>query len=473
MSIALYLAATIGAAVWVGDWIAGAAVAVLALAYELLKPTTGPPVLFLALAFQWMQVTIGIFYHALTGRSLTAITSSDYRPMVLAGLGCVMCLAVGMRLGIGVVRRRWRVDHIQAPIVGFNALLAIYAGSFLATGVLQQLAWQYPMFTQAILASTFIRLAVLYVLLRRVVMPNVHWPWVVGILAFEVVMGLTGYFASFREPLVLAAVAFAETFNPRRVQHWAFAVVVTTVLGVTALFWMGVRGDVRQDFAEVALFAESRSLRLNRIGQLFTEWRRTMSDNQEVWWNLDYLVDRLWVVYYPALAMARVPDVLPHTDGAIVGGALRHITMPRALFPDKPELPSDSDMVRRYSGIWVAGAERDTSIAFGYAAESFVDFGVPGMFIPVFLWALFLGLAYQGCLSVIRHTEVAVPLVTVIFWLSVYLFERSFVKWMGLTGTLLVYVGGMAFLLDRWLLQQYVIRRERRTPVPNHPQPVR
>lgn len=473
MSLALYLAATIGAAAWVGDWIAGAAVAVLALSYELLKRSAGPPVLFLAVAFQWMQVTIGVFYSALMGRTLTAITSSDYRPMVLVGLGCILCLATGMRIGIGFVSRRWQVERIDTPIVGFNALLAIYAGAFLATGVLQQLAWQYPLFTQAILASTFIRLGVLYLLLRRVVMPTVRWPWVMAILGFEVVMGLTGYFASFREPLVLAAVAFAEIFNPRRAQHWVFAALVTSVLGITALFWMGVRGDVRQDFADVELFSESRSLRLNRIGQLFREWRRSMADSQEVWWNMDFLVDRLWVVSYPALAMARVPEVLPHTDGAIVVGALRHIAMPRALFPDKPELPSDSDMVRRYAGIWVAGTERDTSIAFGYAAESYVDFGVPAMFIPVFLWALFLGAAYQGCLAIIRHTEIAVPLVTVIFWLSVYLFERSFVKWMGLTGTLLIYVGGMAFLLDRWLLQQSVIRRGRQAPVATQPHAAR
>ena len=87
------------------------------------------------------------------------------------------------------------------------------------------------------------------------------------------------------------------------------------------------------------------------------------------------------------------------------------------------------------------------------------------MFLPVLLWAVFLGVAYQACLALIRHEEIAVPLVTVIFWLSVYLFERSFVKWMGLTGTLLIYVGGAALLLDRWLLQQPAVSgRSGRTP---------
>jgi hypothetical protein len=65
-----------------------------------------------------------------------------------------------------------------------------------------------------------------------------------------------------------------------------------------------------------------------------------------------------------------------------------------------------------------------------------------------------------------------VPLVTVIFWLSVYLFERSFVKWMGLTGTLLIYVGAIAFVLDRWLLQQYVAHRSRQPEVAGRAHPV-
>jgi hypothetical protein len=468
-----YAVAAVGVGLWVGDWIAGLAIAVLALAFELLKPAVGPPVLFLAVAFQWMQVTIGLFYVAATGRSLVTVTSSNYRPMVLIGLGCVASLAIGLRVGIDVVRRRWPVRHVEAPIIGFNALLAVYGASFLATGVVQQIAWQYPMFTQAILAASFIRLAVLYVLLRRVILPVVQWPWVIVILGFEVVMGFTGFFASFREPLILAAVAFAETFDPRRLRHWAVATIVTAVLAGTALFWMGVRGDFRQDFAEVEMFAESRSLRLDRIRELFGQWRRSLGDSQEVWWNLDFLVDRLWVVYYPALAVARVPSVLPHTGGEIIGGALRHITTPRVLFPDKPELPSDSEMVRRFSGVWVAGWESDTSIAFGYAAEAYVDFGVPVMFVPVLLWAVSLGVMYQALLTLIRHREIAIPLVTVIFWLSVYLFERSFVKWMGLTGTLVIYLGGLAFLLDRWLLQQYAARRERQTPDEPAPHPVR
>jgi hypothetical protein len=111
-------------------------------------------------------------------------------------------------------------------------------------------------------------------------------------------------------------------------------------------------------------------------------------------------------------------------------------------------------MVRKYSGVFVAGEEANTSIAFGYAAESYVDFGVPVMFLPVFLYGLMMGSAYQGFLRIIRHRDLAIGLVTIICWLSLYLFERSWAKTAGLAGTLIIYVGAFTFFVDRFLLRQ-------------------
>jgi hypothetical protein len=164
------------------------------------------------------------------------------------------------------------------------------------------------------------------------------------------------------------------------------------------------------------------------------------------------VVERVWAIYYPALAVERVPSVLPHTNGEIIEGALSHLVTPRILFPDKGDLPSDSEMVRKYSGIHVASTEENTSIAFGYAAESYIDFGLPWMFLPVLIYGLAMGTAYQMWLTVIRHRELAVSLVTVVFWLSLYVFERSWVKTMGLAITLMVYLGGFTYLIDQYFL---------------------
>ena len=53
----------------------------------------------MAFTFQWVQVTAGIWYQMLTGIRLPAVDHSDYRTMVLIGLGCLAALLVGLKLG--------------------------------------------------------------------------------------------------------------------------------------------------------------------------------------------------------------------------------------------------------------------------------------------------------------------------------------------------------------------------------------
>jgi hypothetical protein len=154
------------------------------------------------------------------------------------------------------------------------------------------------------------------------------------------------------------------------------------------------------------------------------------------------------------MAMDRVPAVISLTRGQITQDALTHIVTPRFLFPEKPELVSDSELVRKYAGANVAGSESNTSIAFGYVAESYVDYGLPLMFVTVVIFGLLVGITYQLWISIIQHRDLAVALTTVIYWLALYLFERSWAKMLGLTITLMVYLGGLVYLLDQWLLMR-------------------
>jgi hypothetical protein len=159
----------------------------------------------------------------------------------------------------------------------------------------------------------------------------------------------------------------------------------------------------------------------------------------------------MWDIYYPALALARVPKVLPHTDGAMMTTALQHVLTPRILVPDKQDVESDSLQVRRFAGLWVAGPEQNTTISFGYPIQSYIDYGIPGMFVPVFLFAVFMGAAYRCLLRILVHREISVAVVTVIFWMSLYAANKSWAKMIGLALTMLVYLGGFTYLIDRYL----------------------
>jgi uncharacterized membrane protein AbrB (regulator of aidB expression) len=445
----LIRAALIFAAVYVtGEWIAGAAVAVLLLVWWLLSSAEGPPVLALALTYQWVQVSIGIFYSTLIGEPLEAMVKSDWQTMVLISLGCVVTLAISLSVGLVFMRNRLPVPESR-PALAFSPtiLYAAYGVSLLVTGVVQELAWQYPSITQAILALNFSHLALVFLLARRFTRPVFAWEKLAALMALEVALGFTGYFANFREPLLMGAIALVEVFDRRDSRHWAFFATVVVVLGVSSVVWMNVRGELRRDVDE-----EIETTRMERLDKVRALSEGLFSPGGDFRESTTRVVERVWAIYFPALAVERVPSVLPHTNGAIIEGALTHLITPRFFFPDKGDLPSDSEMVRKYSGMKVASTEENTSIAFGYAAESYVDFGLPWMFIPALIYGLLMGAAYQTWLTVIRHRELAVSLVTVIFWLSLYLFERSWIKTMGLAVTLMVYLGGLSYLIDRYLL---------------------
>ncbi len=441
-----------------GDWIAAAAILVLWVAWRILPADeAGPPVLAMALTFQWVQVTAGMWYHALTGIPLPAVDLSDYRPMVAIGLGCLLALALGLRAGIGLIRPAGeRIDDTR-PAFGWPALVAAYLISVALTGSLQEIAWETPSLTQGILALTYARFALVFLMFRRLSQGRIRIGWIAVILAGEIALGFTGYFAGFREPMMMAAMALTGAFDRRRVKHWLALGVLGCLMLLSGVVWMGIRTEYRRDF-EDQVFARSREARLDRIGTLSSRWIERSPN--EILSDVDLFVDRLWAVYYPALAVGRVPASIPHENGEILWSAVVHALTPRLLFPDKPPVESDSEKVRRYAGVLVAGADENTSIAFGYAAEAYVDFGVPLMFVPVFAFGLLMGAAYRGLLRLVRHRELAVGAATVILWLSLYLFERSWINMLGLSLTLIAYLGGVTLLVDRLLLA----RRTRPAP---------
>jgi hypothetical protein len=447
----------VAAATFVGDWVAGFSLLVLWFGVRLLLTDDRIPVLAVVFAYQWMQVTIGIFYSAATGRRLPAQIQTDYRPMVLIGLGCVMALAIGLRLGIYLIRDA-RENREERPVsfLTMPVLVVAYVVSVASEATILNTIGDFPSLRQILITMTVVRLGLLFLVMRRFCHPVFRPHYLAAIVGAEVLLGLTGYFASFKDPLVLAAIVMFEVFDYRKSTHWAAFTVLMSTGALLALMWMGVRGELRREIDEMdPMTSTSKSERVGRVNTLATEF--FSGEASQLQNTADTLVDRMWAIHYPALAIARVPSVLSHTDGTLIWAALVHVVTPRVFFPGKADLPSDSEMVKKYSGVYVAGAREGTSIAFGYAAESYIDFGVPGMFVPVLLFGVVLGGLYAWFLRTIWHRELAVAVVIVVFWLSLYLFERSWANMLGMSASLIVYLGFPITLLD-WVL---VTRRVR------------
>ena len=136
--------------VWAGDWLMPACAVTLWACLRLTQTHDRLYVLPAAIAFQWSQTSLGVFYNGFTGRKLLAISGSDYRPMVVIGLGCVLALAAGVHLGL---KTRKAPDPEEArPDFAFTfpPLIAAYVGGVLVEGTLLAIAPSYPSLRQII-----------------------------------------------------------------------------------------------------------------------------------------------------------------------------------------------------------------------------------------------------------------------------------------------------------------------------------
>lgn len=429
------------------QWLIAASLPVIWAVWRFLRFDDGPPVLAFAFTFHWSQTIIGVYYYVLTGREPLAMKADLYAQMTLISLACVAVFVVGIVAGERLVAHRITLRPTREISLAWSNLLIFYFALLIFRGALREFAWNSSLgLTQGIIALTYIRFALFYLILRRLVIAQ-RFRYAAAFVAVELTLGMTGFFAEFKEPLFIAVLVLSEQFDYRRSKHWAALAVISVVMGVAGVLWIGIRGTQRQ--SSEARQSTSVTEKLSFTSSLAQEWFAGSATNKLD--AVDTFVDRMWDVYYPALALARVPALLPHSDGVMMMTAVTHVLTPRILVPDKADLESDSLQVRRYSGVWVAGPEQGTTISFGYPIQGYIDYGIPGMFVPILLFAVFMGGAYRFFTRVIRHRELGNAVVTVIFWMSLYQANKSWPRLLGLALTMIVYLGGFTILIDRFL----------------------
>lgn len=403
----------------------------------------GPPVAGLAFANQWLQVMAGIVWFILSGRKVMEMRTPEYRPMVIIGLICIACLFTGFYVASGNRRKsRARVRAWKALPWTTTQMAVIYVTLAAVSGLLTEIAWSTSGLTQAILVFSRVRYVLLFLLVTRLVRPPAKWWLIAATIGLELALGFAGFFADFREPLIIAAVAVFGALDRRQAKTWVIVACLGLLAISSALIWTAIKPIIRKNYVGYS----TRSERLNAV---LTVTGITFARTPDIWkYEGDSMVSRIWSVYFPGLALTRVPSVLPYENGAILRGAIENVLAPRLFFPEKPVLPSQSDEVRKYSGVWVGGRETNTSYAFGYAGESYVDFGIPYMFLPIFVFGLLFGFAYRFFNSRIKHDELRTGLLIVLTWSTLGIYEASWVMLIGPTITIVVLLGGSAMFLD-------------------------
>jgi len=353
------------------------------------------PILLLPALFQWSEVAI--IPISTIWRQVPLSQLSQYRvdleASTLYGLGGVAALSIGLRLGSGsstaplsarlnANAAAWRFH--QAAGVGLSAI-AIGCGLSVMSGYAGPAR---ELLRQAGNVHYVGLFALAYWCLRK----RSHYAIVAAVTAFEVVLGMTGFFAEFKNALLTLIVAALAARARLRLSDILIVGAAGGLLVGVAIFWSAVKSDYRRfvnggSGAQIVVrpiderigYMESALLSMN--GRRFAD-------------GFDRLVARHGYTEYLALTMAYVPEFRPHEDGQVTLSVLDHVLTPRFLFPDKSPLPSDTAIMTNYTGLRDRWSD-NTSISVGYLGELYVDFGYSGGLLAAGIIGALVGAVYR------------------------------------------------------------------------------
>lgn len=425
-------------------WLTAYAIAVLPVLATLLLRESEPPVLLFACGMQWLQASVAVFYTNFYGTSLAnAAGMAEFTTASYLSITAVLVLAIGMNAAMWGMRPTdpERAED-EANRMNPATILICYLIVFVGLTFVSRVAFRSPALMQPLLAMNSLRWVMVYLLAQAVLTQGRGYGFLGVAVALEFTTGVLSYFSSFKSIFFVLLVVLLGARQGLRSWRLAAAACIGVMLLGLGIVWTVIKSDYReflnQGTRQQTILVPV-SDRVDKLGELISEL-----DAPSVEEGLGNLILRVSYVRYFALSVANVPANLPHEQGRLWFGAIKHVLMPRFLFPGKAAL-DDSEVTERYTGQKVAGADEGTSIGIGYVGESYIDFGRIGMFAPILLLGFFYGSIYRFFMTTAPATNLGAALATAVLIFGAYTIETASAKLIGGNLMALVVMGAFAW----------------------------
>lgn len=410
-----------------------------------------PPILLLPILFQWSEVAILPYSTSWLHVPLAELSpyAADLNMSAIYGLLGVTGMAIGMKLATLTGKRRGLsfAERIKADAMAipFERVVII---SFVLIGVGYVFAalspYAGPLREPAGQVSS-VKYLGLFILTYTCLIRERGYALLIAVVCFEVVFGMTGFFAQFKDSILTFFVA-ALFAKPRiRVTDTFVVSFVAMIILSVGIFWSAIKPEYR-DFVNKGSGEQIVEVPLvDRID--FLSNAALTFNNEKVAEGFQKLVARHGYIEFLGLVMQNVPTGLAYQNGQITLSVFRHISVPRFLWPGKPPLPSDTEVMSKFTGLPMVWGN-ETSISIGYLGELYADFGYWGGIFAAAVIGGVIGLAYR----IVRDAKNTSPLMAaglcVMIALKVSSFGTAYVKMAGafVLGTVVVFLLMMVIL---------------------------
>lgn len=375
-----------------------AAVLTLPLCASLLRFRGESPILFACYGFQWLQIVAALFYCDVYDVGMDEVLeAAEVEKATWFCLAGVASLAVGMRCALSNLGRGHEVARLlesEIERIDMTRLFQIWLASAALGTVAEGIGWRVTSIHQFVVPLYNLKWVFFFMLSYLVLYRDKGHALLLAAMGLEFFFGFFGWFSKYKDGLMLfmiVALSVRRSLNPRL----KLGVVAVMALGFFAsVFYASIKIEYREFSSggrsgAHGLIRRSVAERMDWLAGKIQRMDEKTFDK-----GTRSLLARLQYTSMVGLVVSHVPRFEPHSNGELWWGAVKHVLMPRFIFRHKAVL-DDSERARRFTGKRLAGMEAGTSIGIGYMAESYADFGFPGMLFPVLLLGAFMGRIYQ------------------------------------------------------------------------------
>lgn len=351
-----------------------------------------PAVLLFSMLMQWVQVVSFVIWMNNSGWDINRLSNHGDAAVSVACLGLIV-MAATMSLGLKSLKMPSSEQfYHQAKLINENKILLLYVLSTFFLGGLGYAFGANAGFFQILMTFATLKWVFFMVFGYVAWINKKNRLLLVVIIILEFTTSLYSYFSTFKE-VIFYTIMLALSFI-RRVtfKQLAYGIVIITSLLFMLLTWTAVKGDYRKFLNQGT---KQQVIEVSREDAFYTLGEKVSSLTWDKYQQvLDLFLYRAQYILHLAKTMDRVPSLIPHENGQIWKDNVAFVLEPRLFFPDKP-IYEATVKTNKYTGFKYAGLRQGSSFSLGYFADSYIDFGFVGMFLPLILIALFVVFIYR------------------------------------------------------------------------------
>ena len=360
-----------------------------------------PKHILINLLLYWVVVAILIPYSDLINQPLIKLTKygkSDIRTATWISLIALVIYTIGVKLAIGKLVTV-NTNILSSILNTYNGkrIILVYLIISILSALLNSTIVHVPG-GQLLLSITYLKWVILTMLIAFTLVNSVNRKLVILIIVFEIILSFSGFWAEFKNYFLVAVGAYLFLVPKLSFRSTFFLIFILIITLVFSVVWSYSKGEYRKYLTggerSQVIIQQNQLTNLGKLVEIVSKdfsSEKFVSSFSE---GLENLIYRISYVEFLSLTLNQVPTYIPHENGILLQNAFEHILKPRILFPDKKPI-YDSELTSKYTGVQFAGAEFGTSFSLGTVAESYVDFGKYYMFVPIFIFGLWIGWMYK------------------------------------------------------------------------------